>query len=71
MLSYKIIRILKFKTKNYFKSDFTFLHRLLAMIEFLYGSYQKSKEMGTTWVEEMKEEMKFAMICHGNTKVII
>jgi isopentenyl diphosphate isomerase/L-lactate dehydrogenase-like FMN-dependent dehydrogenase len=41
------------------------------MIEFLYGSYQKSKEMGTTWIEEMKEEMKFAMICHGNTKVII
>ena len=43
--------------------------RILAFIEFLYGSYQKSKEMGSTWVEEMREELKFAMICHGNTKV--
>ena len=42
---------------------------ILAFIEFLYGSYQKSKEMGSTWVEEMREELKFAMICHGNTKV--
>ena len=25
--------------------------------------------MGSTWVEEMREELKFAMICHGNTKV--
>ena len=49
--------------------DIHVLSRLLAMLEFLYGSYQKSKEMGTSWLEEMKEEMKFAMICHGNTKV--
>ena len=27
--------------------------------------------MGTTWLEEMKEELRFAMICHGNTKVIL
>jgi len=43
---------------------------LLACIEFLYGSYQKSKEMGSTWVEEMREEMRFAMLCHGNTKPV-
>jgi len=43
---------------------------ILAFIEFLYGSYQKSKEMGSTWIEEMREEMKFAMICHGNTKPV-
>merc|ERR1712113_1130265 len=43
---------------------------ILAFIEFLYGSYQKSKEMGSTWVEEMREELKFAMICHGNTKPV-
>ena len=48
---------------------YSFYFRILAFIEFLYGSYQKSKEMGSTWIEEMREELKFAMICHGNTKV--
>ena len=43
---------------------------ILAIVEFLYGSYQKSKEMGTTWAEEMREEFRFAMICYGTTKVI-
>jgi hypothetical protein len=43
---------------------------VIAIIEFLYGSKQKAKEMGTTWLEEMKEELRFAMICYGSTKPV-
>ncbi len=43
--------------------------RLLAILEFFYGTRQQSEELGTSWVTEMREEMRFALLCYGSSKV--
>ena len=45
--------------------------RLLAFFEFLYSTKQQSEEMGTSWWTEMKEEMRFALLCYGSSKVCV
>ncbi len=45
-----------------------FCFRLLTVFEFFYGTKQQSSEMGTSWLTEIKEELRFACTC-GSTKV--
>ena len=35
------------------------------------GTKQQSEEMGTSWITEVMEEMRFALQCYGSSKVII
>ena len=44
-------------------------YRLIAACEFLYGTKKQAEEMGSSWLEEMKEEFLFAVLCQGDTKV--
>ena len=41
----------------------------VAVTEFFYGTKQQSEELGTPWMMEIIEELKFAFQCHGSTKV--
>jgi hypothetical protein len=41
----------------------------LAIFEFFYGTKQQSTELGTSWITEIKEELKFAFKCYGSSKV--
>ena len=43
--------------------------RLIAACEFLYGTKKQAEEMGSSWLEEIKEEFIFAIMCQGDTKV--
>ena len=45
--------------------------RLIACCEFLSGTYKQSKEMGSRWIDEIKEDFQFAMLGRGDTKVLI
>ena len=42
----------------------------IALLEFLYGTSQSAKEAGLNWFEEMVNEMKFILKCHGNVKEV-
>ena len=42
---------------------------LWAIIEFFIGTKKQANELGTTWWEEIKQEVKFALKCFGTTKV--
>ncbi len=42
---------------------------MLAFFEFFLGTKQQSEELGSTWMQEIITEFKFAMQCYGNTKV--
>ena len=44
-------------------------YRLIAACEFLYGTKKQAEEMGSSWLEEIKEEFLFAVLCQGDTKV--
>ena len=55
-------------SKFLIKDCFSF-SSVLAFCEFLIGSKQTSDDHGTTWIHEMKEEFKFAMLCYGSSKV--
>merc|ERR1719270_2677595 len=43
---------------------------LIAACEFLYGTKKQAEEMGTSWLEEIKEEFLFAVLCQGDTKEV-
>ena len=45
--------------------------RFLAVLEFIIGTKQQSEEMGTSWITEAMEEMRFALQCYGSSKVIM
>ncbi|TRY61678.1 hypothetical protein TCAL_07990 [Tigriopus californicus] len=47
-----------------------FVATILAFIEFLVGAKNQSEELGTPWLYEIKEELKFAFKCHGRTKIL-
>ena len=53
--------------KNWSISSF----RLIAACEFLYGTKKQAEEMGSSWLEEIKEEFLFAVLCQGDTKVTL
>ena len=42
---------------------------LFAVVEFFYGTRQQASELGTSWISEIREELRFALKCHGNVKV--
>ena len=44
-------------------------YRFLALLEFIIGTKQQSEEMGTSWLTEAMEEMRFALQCYGSSKV--
>ena len=54
-----------------FTYKFIFYFRFLAVLEFMIGTKQQSEEMGTSWITEVMEEMRFALQCYGSSKVII
>ena len=43
----------------------------MAVLEFMIGTKQQSEEMGTSWITEVMEEMRFALQCYGSSKVIM
>ena len=42
----------------------------IAACEFLFGTKKQAEEMGSRWIDEIKEEFTFAILCRGDTKVI-
>ena len=50
-------------------SQDSFNYRFLAVIEFFVGTKSQSEELGTTWMSEIREELRFAMLCYGSSKV--
>merc|ERR1712008_394130 len=42
----------------------------LAVLEFIIGTKQQSEEMGTSWITEAMEEMRFALQCYGSSKTV-
>merc|ERR1712241_1536070 len=42
----------------------------LALLEFIIGTKQQSEEMGTSWLTEAMEEMRFALQCYGSSKTV-
>ena len=46
-----------------------YFFRFLALLEFIIGTKQQSEEMGTSWLTEAMEEMRFALQCYGSSKV--
>ena len=47
-----------------------FYFSLIAACEFLSGTKKQAEELGTRWIDEIKEEFTFAILCRGDTKVI-
>ena len=47
-----------------------FMACFMALLEFLYGTRQSAKEAGLNWLQEMLNEMKFILKCHGNVKEV-
>jgi len=47
-----------------------FVGILIALCEFLHGTKKQSEEMGTSWVQEMREELRFAFLCYGSSKAV-
>ena len=47
-----------------------FFFSLIAACEFLSGTKKQAEELGTRWIDEIKEEFTFAILCRGDTKVI-
>jgi len=41
---------------------------VFAVLEFFYGTRQSAKDAGNSWVQEMRDELKFIFQCAGNTK---
>ncbi len=42
---------------------------ILAFVEFFVGTKAQAKELGTSWMMEIREELRFAFKCRGNVKV--
>ena len=40
---------------------------VFAVLEFLYGTKLSGGDAGVSWVEEMISDLRFIMLCHGNT----
>ena len=40
---------------------------VFAVMEFLYGTKLSGGDAGVSWVEEMISDLRFIMLCHGNT----
>ena len=47
-----------------------FYFSLIAACEFLSGTEKQAEELGNRWIDEIKEEFTFAILCRGDTKVI-
>ncbi|XP_040571507.1 glutamate receptor ionotropic, kainate 2 [Lepeophtheirus salmonis] len=41
-----------------------------ALLELLYGAKLQADDLGTTWLNEIKEEIRFAFKCHGTSKTV-
>ena len=47
-----------------------FYFSLIAACEFLSGTEKQAEALGNRWIDEIKEEFTFAILCRGDTKVI-
>ena len=43
---------------------------IFAVMEFLYGTRQSARDKRISWMEEIGEELRFVMLCHGNTREV-
>ena len=47
-----------------------FIASIFAVMEFLYGTRQSARDKHISWTEEIGRELRFIMLCHGNTREV-